>query len=175
MRGSLLRWLAIVLLINAIPLLGLSQEKLPVVPPTTDRFVGMWKLNVDKSSRSGIDKESISITTVESEEKEFKFVFDSLGDNRTELRWWFVTDMKGGVSKHTQVNGRPMTSESCITRLDSDTFVDDTKILKDEYKVSADGQTLTVRRNFKQSFNGKKLPDQKLVFDRLTSIRVTPD
>jgi hypothetical protein len=175
MRGSLLRWLAIVLLINATPLSGLSQEKQPVTPPTTDRFVGMWKLNVDKSSRSGIDKESISITTVESEEKEFKFVFDWLADNGTELQWWFVTDMKGGVSKHTQVNGRAMSSESCITRLDSDRFVDDTKILKDEYKVSADGQTVTVRRTYKQSFNGKKLPEYKLVFDRVTGVRPSPD
>jgi hypothetical protein len=170
MRGSLLEWIIVVLLLTASPLPGLSQEKQPLPLSTTDRFVGMWKLNTDKSSRSGIDRESISITRVESEENEFKFVFDWLGDNRTELQWWFVTDMKGGISKHTQVNGRPMTSKSCITRLDSNTFVDDTKILKDEYKVSADGQTLIIRRNFKQSLNDKKLPEERLVFDRVSSL-----
>jgi hypothetical protein len=173
MGGSLLKWLVMMLLINMTPLSGLSQEKQPLARSTTAPFVGMWKFNPDKSSRSGTERESISIATIESQENEFKFVFDWLAENGTELQWWFITDMKGGTSKHTQVNGRPMTSESHITRLDSKTFVDDTKILKNEYKLSADGQTLIVRRNFKRIVNGKKLPEERLVFDRVASL--TPD
>ncbi len=99
-----------------------------------------------QSSRSGIERELITIDT---QGNGYKFVYDWLGENGTELNFWFVTDMKGACVKETQVNGRPMTSKSCITRLDSRAFVNDTWVLKDEYKVSSDGQTLTVHRTLR--------------------------
>jgi hypothetical protein len=34
---------------------------------------------------------------------DYKFVYDLLAENGTELNWWFVTDMKGGCVKDTQV------------------------------------------------------------------------
>ena len=123
----LLSCTAIVLLFTASPPLGASQEKQPPLASSVvaDPFIGTWRLNTDKSSRSGIEKESI---TIESWGNEFKFLVDSLGENGAHLHYWFVTDMKGGAAKHTQVDGRPMSSESCITRLDSNRFVNDTAV-----------------------------------------------
>jgi hypothetical protein len=144
----------------------------PASPPVVaDHFVGVWKLNTDKSSHSGMVSESV---VIETQGSDFKFLYDWLAENGTDLHWWFVTDMKGGCVKETQVNGKPMASQSCITRMDSKAFVNDTKILKDEYKVSADGETLVVRTTFKLSPNGKKLHEQKLVFDRVARVASHP-
>ena len=102
------------------------QENPPSSPPqspTPDAFVGTWKFNPKKSSRSGTERESINI---EVRDGAYRFTYDWLAENGTELNWWFVTDMKGVCVAHTQVNGQPMTSKSCVTRLTSHKFVDET-------------------------------------------------
>ncbi len=130
---------------------------------STDDFIGTWNLNTKRSSGSGIEKESIRI---ESQGGQYKFVCDQLGENGTELNWWFVTDMKGACVKHTQVNGQLMTSKSCISRISSRKFVDDQAIVHEEYELSSDGRRMTVHRSFKGRPTGKSLPSVKLVFDR---------
>jgi hypothetical protein len=145
------------------------QDKTP--PPTqvgspiaVDRFIGVWKLNLDKSSRTGTASELI---TIESQESNVKFTYDWLAENTTELHWWFVTDMKGGSVKHTQVNGRPMSSESRITRLDSYRFTDESSMKRDQYQVSADGKTMTIQRTNLFNPAPHKIPkEMRLVFER---------
>jgi hypothetical protein len=129
-----------------------------------DRFIGVWKLNVDKSSRTGLVSESI---TIESQESNVKFTYDRLGENGTELHWWFVTDMKGGTVKPTQVNGRPMSGESRITRLDSYRFKDESAMQQDEYEVSANGQTMIIKRTNFLKHRPPQIPKQmRLVYER---------
>jgi hypothetical protein len=65
-----------------------SQDKQPSTP--ADRFIGVWKLNQEKSHRSDI-KESL---TIEYQGGNYKFVVDWSADNGTELYYWFVTQMK---------------------------------------------------------------------------------
>lgn len=137
----------------------------PSEASVTDSFIGAWKFNPDKSFRSGTERESINI---ELKDGAYKFTYDWLAENGTELNWWFVTEMKGGCVKHTQVNGEPMTSKSCVTRLSPRKFVDDT-ILRDQYEVSSDGRTLKLHREFKvpPSVRMPKPNDAILVFDRV--------
>jgi len=129
-------------------------------------FVGAWKLNTDKSSHSGIERESIQI---DSQGDQYKFVYDRLGENGTELNWWFVTDMKGECVPHTLVNGKPMSSNSCITRSSPRKFVDDTKFLHEDYEVSSDSRQLIVHTQLKLQDPGKPLPVVKSVFDRVAN------
>ena len=133
---------------------------------STDVLTGTWNLNTNKSSQSGIERESIRI---ELAGDQHKFVYDRLGENGTELNWWFVTDMKGDCVNHTQVNGQPMTSKSCISRLGPRTFVNDTAILHEKYELSSDGRKMVVHTKFKGHPTGRSLPEQKLVFDRVLS------
>jgi hypothetical protein len=113
---------------------------------SSDDFVGAWQLNPGKSPHSGIERESI---TIEAKDGEYKFTYDSLSENGTELNWWFSTDMKGDCVKATQVNGRPINGEDCITRLGPRKFVNENAILKDVYEASSDGRTLKLHRHFK--------------------------
>jgi len=151
-----------------LALLNATQERPPDAAvaklETGDRFIGEWKLDTERSSRTGIESEVVKI---ENSGGEYKLAYDWAAENGTVLHWWIVTDMKGGCVKQTQTNGKPMTSQSCITRLGPDRFIDDTFLIKDEYEVSKNGQTLTIHRTFKMSPNGRQLPKSKLVFARV--------
>src|SRR6266487_276450 len=100
-------------------------------PALSDNFVGTWQLNANKSSRSGVERESIQI---DFQGGQYKFVCDRLGENGTELNWWFQTDMKGECVILTGVDGKPMSGTSCVTRLSPRKFVNDTKIIHEEYQ-----------------------------------------
>src|SRR5689334_12841896 len=145
------------------PLLYASQERPPDAPTpkqiATDRFIGEWKFNAKKSSRVGIESETIKIETTGSD---YRFEYDQALENGTELHWWLVTDMKGGCVKQTQKNGEPINSQTCVLRLDANRFVDTNKppILKSEYQVSRDGQRMTARRTLLHT-------EATLVFDRV--------
>lgn len=102
-------------------------------PHTDDRFLGEWKLNPEKSSRVGIESETIKIEPTGSD---YRFEYDQVGENGTVLYWWFVTNMRGVCVKHTQKNGQPMSSQSCVERLDANRFFDKTLFGKDEYELS---------------------------------------
>jgi hypothetical protein len=124
-------------------------------PIAVDRFIGIWKLNLDKSSRTGTVSELI---TIESQESNVKFTYDWLAENTTELHW---------SVEHTQVNGRPMSSESRIARLDSYRFTDESSMKRDQYQVSADGQTMTIQRTNLFNPAPHKIPkEMRLVFER---------
>lgn len=145
------------------PLLYASQERPSDAPIPKqregDRFIGEWKLNADKSSRVGIESESIKI---ESTGSDYRFEYDQGGENGTVLHWWFVTDMKGGCVKHTQKNGQPMSSQSCVERIDATRFFDKTLFGKDEYEVSRDGRRMTLHRTLLHA-------KMTLVFDRVST------
>jgi hypothetical protein len=133
--------------------------------PTADHFIGVWKLNEDKSTTKGASE----LITIEAQGRDFKFTYDWSADNGTELHWWFLTDMKGGLTKPVQTNGKPLSkdSESRITRVDSTKFIDDAKLLRDEYTVAADGLTMTIQRTYKFDPTPHKLPAKiVLAFDR---------
>jgi len=153
-------------MVVAVSLL-MCQENPPSRPESSvvEGFIGSWRFNPDKSRNSGTERESINI---ELRDGAYKFTYDWLAENGTELNWWFVTDMKGGCVKHTQVNGQPMTSKSCVTRLSTRKFVDET-ILRDEYEVSSDSRTLKLHRKFKvpPTVRMSAPKDAILVFDRV--------
>jgi hypothetical protein len=167
------RWVvAACLLCAALPLGAFQQDGSPASQPLShaDEFIGTWKFNVHKSSSSGTEREVI---TIETQGNDYKFIYDWLAKNGTELNWWFVTDMKGTCVKDTQVNGRPMSSQSCMTRVDSRTFLNETPILKDDYKVSRDGQELDLHRVFlfPHNLHGKVPREVDLVFDRVSTVQ----
>lgn len=154
------------LLVAGLALLSLlcsSQERpsdvLTPKPNTSDHFLGEWKLNPEKSSRAGIESETIKIETTAND---YRFEYDQAFENGTVLHWWFVTDMKGGCVKQTQKNGQPMSSQSCVERLNANKFFDKTKFGKDEYQVSRDGRRMTLHRNLLHA-------EWTLVFDRVSA------
>ena len=162
------RTITVAALVVATVSLLMSQENQPSSQHESsamDAFVGAWKFNPDKSLNSGTEREAINI---ELNGGAYKFTYGWLSEKGVQLNWWFVTDMKGGCVKHTQVNGEPITSKSCVTRLSPHTFVDDT-ILRDQYEVSSDGRTLKLHREFKvpPSVRMPKPKDAILVFDRV--------
>src|SRR5215467_7001012 len=135
------------------PLMRRLQNK-----KATDSFLGEWKLNAKKSSRIGIESETIKIEATGSE---YRFEYEQALENGTVLHWWVVTDRKGGCVKQTLKNGESMPSQSCVLRLDANRFVENSKppILKSEYKVSRDGQRMTAHRTLLHT-------EGTLVFDR---------
>jgi hypothetical protein len=78
---------------------------------------------------------------------------------------WFVTEMKGDAvnvetsdKKHT-----PYPPQIAVTRKDSNTFVQDTGIGHTEFTVSADGNTMSVRRDLYVDYD----PERVFVFERV--------
>lgn len=145
------------------PLLCAAQERpsdAPIpTPRPVDRFLGEWKLNTEKSSRVGLESETVKIDTAGSE---YRFEYNLAGENGAVLHWWFVTGMKGECVKPNWPNGQKGTSQACVTRLDANRFVDKTLFGKDEYEVSRDGQRMTIHRTLLHA-------TMKLVFDRAAS------
>jgi hypothetical protein len=133
-------------------------------PGGTDRFIGVWKLNADKSSNSGTLRESI---VIEPQGKEFKLTYDWSAENGTELHWWYVTDMKGGIVNPTQTNGKPMSGKPRITRIDSGSFKVESEVQRDIYRVNADGQTMKLQRTYLVQVGRPNMAkDVLLLFDR---------
>jgi hypothetical protein len=120
-----------------------QKEASPNATPATDRFIGTWKLNVDKSSAAPESE----ILTIEPEGSKFKFACQTSYGNGTTLKYWVITDMNGGYLKLTQFDGRPMNEEWSITRKSRDAFTVDSRPPGSQvsYEVSADGQTMTAR------------------------------
>src|SRR5260370_11757820 len=86
----------------------------------SDRFIGIWKLRVDKTSQAGSFSQVI---TIEGQGKDYKFTYDLSVGTGTENHWWYVTDMKGEIVKPMQMNGQPMPGKPPrITRIDSSRF-----------------------------------------------------
>jgi hypothetical protein len=152
----------VMLVFFAILPLCYPQEKPPETP--ADRFLGAWKLNPEKSHPSN----TMESLTIEYQEGKYKFVVDWSADNGTELNYWFVTQMKGDAATVTQMNGKPMSDVEHMVRVDTNSFVNDTKFAEEKYNVSKDGQTLKLSRTFKL---GPKLPTEQLVFDRISNSR----
>jgi len=161
MGGNNLKLLLVCLAL--FPLLYASQERPSDAPIPKqnegDRFIGEWKLNTEKSSRVGIESETVKIETAGNE---YRFEYDRGAENGTVLHWWFVTDMKGECVKHTEKNGQSMSSQSCVKRLDGNRFVDSTIFGKDEYEVSRDGRRMTLHRTLLHA-------KMTLVFDRVST------
>ena len=170
MRPISSKCLVLALLICTLSSKTLSQDQSPAANPATsaaasDRFLGPWKLNTDKTAHSGIRSETI---TIELQGMNFKFTYDTLAENGTESHWSCVTDMKGSVVKPAQVNGQPMNGKSRITRIDSGAFKEESAVVKDEYKVSADGKTLKLNRTFLVKTYPQIIPEKvQLLFERI--------
>jgi len=129
-----------------------------------DRFIGVWKLRVDKAPHAGTFSQVI---TIEGQGKDYKFTYDQSAGNGTEYHWWYVTDMKGEIVKPVQINGQPMPGKPRITRIDSSSFKVEGEIQKDVYKVSSDGQTMELQRTYLvQTARPNMLQDVRLLFDR---------
>ena len=164
-RQTTLTLVAIILTLSA-----LGQQRPSSSTPTQDRFVGAWKLNLDKSSMPPASK-TISI---EHQGNAYRIRCHVRYDNGTELDSWSLTDMKGEMSKVGQSDGKPMNEEWRVTRESPDSFVIDSRPFRTvvRYTVSSDGQTLTARKVSSAMAGGKiengvlKSPVEILVFDK---------
>jgi hypothetical protein len=129
----------------------------------SDRFIGIWKLRVDKTSQAGSFSQ---VVTIEGQGKDYKFTYDQSVGTGTENHWWYVTDMKGEIVKPMQMNGQPMPGKPRVTRIDSSSFKVEGEVQKDVYKVSPDGQTMKLQRTYSVQTRPNVLHDVSLVFDR---------
>jgi hypothetical protein len=130
-----------------------------------DRFIGVWKLRVDKTPHAETFSEVITIEGQQG--KDYKFTYDVAAGSGRENRWSYVTDMKGETVKPVQMNGQPMPSSSRVTRIDSTSFKVEGEIQKDIYKVGADGQTLKLQRTWLVQVGRPNMAtDVVMVFDR---------
>ena len=154
------------LLFLALPVRARQDAASVPVNSAPDNFVGEWKFNPEKSS-PGTQRASLKI---ELQGTDYKFTNDKLFDNGTELQWWFVTDMKGDCVKSTQLNGKPMGGETCMTRIDSNTFVRNDKLVTESYKVDPKKRTMTVEFAPKSTVivNGRHASKTKSVNDRVS-------
>ena len=137
-----------------------TQTALQGVP---DRFIGVWKLRMDKTPHARAFGEVI---TIEGQGKNYKFTYDQSFENGTENHLWYVTEMKGEIVTDTHMNGQPIPGKFRITRIDSGSFEVDGEIQKDVYKVSSDGQTMKLQRTYSVHTRPNVLHDISLVFDR---------
>jgi hypothetical protein len=137
--------------IPLVPQLGSRpQEKSPTStqidpPQPTDRFMGKWKLNLDKSWHTGMVSDRIKL---EFQEGYLRFTRDSLNGNGFKDHYTFTTDMRGGLSKEAEQNGRTMTTGwSRVTRLDSSRFREESTLAIDVYRVRPDGRSMENKRS----------------------------
>jgi hypothetical protein len=130
--------------ITLVPQLGSRpQEKSPTAtqidpPQPTDRFMGKWKLNLDKSWHTGMVSDRIKL---EYQEGYVRFTRDSLNGNAFKDHYTFTTDMRGGLSKEAEQNGRTLTTGwPRVIRLDSSRFREESPLAIDEYRVNSNGR-----------------------------------
>jgi hypothetical protein len=148
-RGS---WGA-VFVVHLAFLVGGSQAQQPTMPAPppprvdADSIVGVWKLNVDKSTNPSAASELITIV---SQGGDFKLTFDIKQDNEYNPHYEVLTDMKGATVKPTYLDGKQTSDAWRVTRRGPKAF--EMQLLgpfggwKDEYEVSADGKSLVLHR-----------------------------
>jgi hypothetical protein len=156
-----LAFITLVLQLGARP-----QEKGPTStqidpPQPTDRFMGKWKLNLDKSLHTGMVRDRIK---VEFQEGYVRFTRNSLNGNGFEDHYTFTTDMKGGSSKETQQNGRTIKGGSRVTRFDSSRFKEESPLAIDKYRVNPDGRSMENKRSIIAKGLPSGVPKRMLFF-----------
>jgi hypothetical protein len=182
---TLRRLISATLMGIALFLAACSSHK-PAAPPAPaapgltsqagDRFIGTWKIDLAKTTAPGIAAETIII---EPQGAAYKFIEDYVGENESRLHFWTVTDMQGAEVRLTQVNGQPMGGSWRFTRQSATAFVIESDGVipgKQEFEVSPNGQTLTVRDVLGNGSttviktrpdNGKNVSEHILVFNRV--------
>jgi hypothetical protein len=135
------------LLLSAYFPVGYAQQSATpaqATRPATDPIVGVWKLDIDKSTNPTAEAE---ILTIVPQGDEFKLTFMATQSNGYNPHYEVVTDMKGTISKPTD-SGKPMNDAWRFSRNEPNVFVEEGVGpfggWKKEYAVSSDGKTLTV-------------------------------
>ena len=148
--------------------------------PSADPIKGVWKLNVDKSKNAMTVPESEVITIV-AQDSTYKLTFDVKQSNGYNPKYDIVTDMKGGMAKPVNADGKGTDASWRVTRQGTKAFDMELKSRfggwTDKYELSSDGKTMTLRRV--QSNTGlvggyiekdgtvRRQPPYVLVFDRV--------
>jgi hypothetical protein len=123
----------------------LGQQKSRTSQPPRDRFIGVWKLNPEKSSLAPQNQTIVIESRGSRYRISWKFAHD-LGNDRG-LNYWTVTDMKGTPSSLIQRDGShaPLNEKWRVTRESDSMFVVESipfgKVIF--FTISPDGQTLT--------------------------------
>jgi hypothetical protein len=119
---------------------------------TSDNFVGVWKLNRDKSPHfDSLQYNPIPVyetVVIERQLDEFKIAYVSQTGRSSENDRQFITDMKGSDLAAPLSNATIMRlrQRPKFTRQDKDNFIEEGEVWAIEYKVSPDHQTMTVRQ-----------------------------
>jgi hypothetical protein len=126
-----------------------------------DRFLGVWKLDDSKRPRIRSLYGIAEFITIDRQGSRVIFAY-RYSDNSLS---WFVTDMKGDAVNVEASDKKhpPYPPQIAVTRKDSNTFVQDTGIGHTEFTVSADGHTMSVRRDLYVDYD----PERVFVFDRV--------
>jgi hypothetical protein len=117
----------------------------------SDPLDGVWKLNLDKSKNAlevvGIESEVI---TIAAQGSSHKLTFDVKQSNDYNPHYYIVTDMKGGMVRPVNADGKATNGSWRVTRQSTKAF--DMELISqfggwtDKYEVSADGKTMTLLR-----------------------------
>jgi hypothetical protein len=124
---------------------ALAQAQASPSQAHVDRFIGKWKLNLDKSKSVSSDSE---LMTIEPEGDKSKITYNYVyGSPDAGLKFWTITDMKGTAFPLTQTSGKPMNERWSVTRDGADAFIVDSLPFpkRVRYEISADGETMTSR------------------------------
>lgn len=137
--------------------------QLSAAPQPQDHFLGTWKLNKEKSAHTGYAEQQSF--TVERQGSKYKFTYVYSDSKGVEHRHWFLTDMKGTWAVIVGLN-LPEPVHAYVVRKDSDGFevFNEFASINEHYSVSADGKTMTVRR---QLFVDNEPSEHVFVFDRI--------
>jgi hypothetical protein len=152
MRRMMRRNWGAIFVLHVTFLLAAGSAQQPATLPTppraaSDPVVGIWRLNVDKSTHPPAASELITIV---SQGSDLKLTFDIKQDNEYNPHYELVTDMKGATVKPTYADGKPTNDAWRVTRNGPNAF--EMQLLgpfggwRDEYEISADGKTLTMHR-----------------------------
>jgi len=139
----------------------LGQQRSTTNRPPRDNFIGVWKLNLEKSAVVP----QYQTITIESRGSRYKisckFAHD-LGDDPGQS-YWTITNMRGVPSNLMQPDGThaPLNEKWRVTRESASTFVVESIRFGNvsRFTVSPDGQTLTRQEMRKDS--------RVLFFDRV--------
>jgi hypothetical protein len=118
---------------------------------TSDPINGVWKLNLDKSKNAlEVVAAESEVITIVAQGSSYKLTFDVKRSNGYNPNYYIVTDMKGGMVKPVNADGRGTDDSWRVTRQSMNAF--DMELISqfggwtDKYEVSADGKTMTLHR-----------------------------
>ena len=128
-----------------------------------DRFLGTWRLDTGKRPRWRRTPYGIEEVIYVGRQGHRFIVTTQSSDAKGNHFSWFKTEMKGEQVEVQTSEKQALQGWHRVTRKDTNSFLEDFEIGHNEYTVSADGLSMTLRRKWDVDYD----PEREFFFNRI--------